>query len=236
MQLSDHVYIFPHHPDITKVRPNIGIAISSAGSLVIDTGNSPAHAREVQAALDAINAPPVTHVIYTHFHWDHICGTQVFNGATVTGHQRTYDHISEMQTVNWGKDYLKERGKEHPRMFSLYQMLINLIDWDTFELVAPTDTFEETRHTANMNGLEITLEHVGGQHADDSVVITVDDVMFLGDCYYPPSGSRFKIGNPPDYAMLERLLDSGHRLYVAGHAPPFSPQEGYDWLTQQRQK
>lgn len=230
-QISDHAWIFPMHPDNMRVVPNIGVIISGGTALLVDAGNSPAHGRAVLSALDAINAPPVQQIIYTHHHWDHICGAQVFD-VPVMAHRTGYDLIREMQQY-WNKNYLIERGRNYPYMMPIYEMLFDLIDWDSFRLVVPQNVFDTTRHTLNLNGLTINLEHVGGQHAADSVVVSVDDVLFLGDCYYGMTRDREPpVG--PDYDLLEHLLNQGQAQFVAGHAPPFTRQEGLDWIQSQR--
>jgi hypothetical protein len=58
--------------------------------------------------------------------------------------------------------------------------------------------------------------------------------MFLGGCYYGRSGGDRQPGDGREYDLLERLVESGPSLYIAGHAPPFTRQEALDWLESQR--
>ena len=230
-QLTDHVWYYPAHPDPSQVEPVVGVIIAGDSTVLVDGGNSPRHARRIQAALDALAAPPVRHMIFTHFHWDHVVGAQVFD-APVTAHRLCREHLEAMKAMNWGPDYLRQRGEQMPRMVPVYEMLIDLIDWDTFELVLPRHVFDTT-HEINLDGLTVSLEHVGGQHADDSVVVSADGVMFVGDCYYPPIGEAYHPDNPPDFGMVERLLAYGHRWYVPGHSDAVTPEAIREWLVAQ---
>lgn len=231
-QVTEHVWVYPRHPDHQRVMPNIGVILSGDATVLVDAGNSPRHGQAIQAALDKIDAPPVQRIIYTHYHWDHVCGAQVFD-APVTSHRSAYEKLREMQQNNWGKDYLLQRGKTYPMMMPIYQMVIDLIEWEGFRLVIPQDVFDALKKTFVVNGLEIAMEHVGGKHAADSVVVAVDGVMFLGDCYYGPAGPDRKPDATPEYDLLARLLETGPDRYVAGHADPFTRQEALDWLADQ---
>src|SRR5690606_14878150 len=80
-QISEHVWVYPHNPNDTQ--PNVGVIVTEQHTVLIDAGNSPRHARRILGELWRINAPTVTHVIYTHYHWDHTFGAQIFGGLVI---------------------------------------------------------------------------------------------------------------------------------------------------------
>ena len=85
----------------------------------------------------------------------------------------------------------------------------------------PTVTFSHTLHL-HLDGVSIELEHVGGQHAADSIVVRVPEarVLFLGDCAYPPPLHLRPPDAAPDWAMLRRFLEEeAIELYVGAHNP-----------------
>jgi glyoxylase-like metal-dependent hydrolase (beta-lactamase superfamily II) len=57
---------------------NAGFIVTSAGVVVIDALGSPALAERLLAEIRKVTPQPVTHVILTHYHADHVYGLQVF--------------------------------------------------------------------------------------------------------------------------------------------------------------
>ncbi len=69
-----------------------GIVVSDVGVAVIDPMNTH-HAEGMLQAIQGITDQPVLYVIYTHNHWDHSGGGQVFQdvGATIISHVEARD-------------------------------------------------------------------------------------------------------------------------------------------------
>ncbi len=62
---------------VTAVEPhrvNIGLVVGDASAMLIDTGNTPEQGAEVLASATEKAGVPVTHVLLTHDHHDHIGG------------------------------------------------------------------------------------------------------------------------------------------------------------------
>jgi len=74
---------------------NAGVVITPAGVVVIDALGSPAAARRLLEAIGRLTPLPVTHVIVTHYHADHIYGLQEFQaaGARIVAHQGARDYL-----------------------------------------------------------------------------------------------------------------------------------------------
>ena len=74
--------------------------ITSKGVVVIDPINAQ-HAKATKSAIDSLTDKPVTHVIYSHNHWDHISGGSIFKnqGATFISHRKAKQHISPNKDV-----------------------------------------------------------------------------------------------------------------------------------------
>lgn len=215
-QLKDRVWYYPPAKNTKRIEPAVGVIITAAGTVLVDAGNSPRHAARVQHALDAIDAPPVSYIIYTHRHWDHIFGAHYWHNAEVIAHHLCATYVSEMCDT-WGPAYMQKRGEQYPSMQGVYALINNLIDWETFKIIEPGIVFEEPQMTFTHGGMTIKITHVGGAHADDSTVVSADGVIFLGDCYYPPAGPAYDPANKPDYAMLQRLQAEGYDWFVDGH-------------------
>ena len=222
-QLSKHTWLFPHHPDPRVVQSSVGLIATQESSLLIDTGNSPQLAKKIKAEITRNNLPPASHIIYTHHHWDHTFRACEFN-VPVTAHIKCKVLLEEESRKPWSIEYLNQEIKGNPkRRVSFTALAESVDDWESFRIVVPEQVFEKEK-VIDWDGLTIKLEHVGGKHSPDSIVIKVpqDGVMFIGDCYYPPPLHLRKPGSKPSMNMLSRLQDDGYDLYVEGHAKPFT--------------
>ncbi len=88
-----------------------------------------------------------------------------------------------------------------------------------------SDVWSDLRATGE--GYRLDLKHVGGEHAADSVVVTVPDekIMFLGDSYYPPPLRLGLADRSPNIEMLKSFLSEACELYLDGHGTPFTKTE-----------
>ena len=225
-QLTEHTWLLPHDPDATAVQSSIGVIATRNESLIVDAGNSPRLARQLKTELVRCNLPPISRIIYTHHHWDHVYGACEF-GVPVTAHVMCRAILKEESRKPWGIEYLHEVIRRNPKLTVSYNAVAKAIDdWETFRIVVPEDIFEKA-DLIDLDGLPIELEHVGGEHAEDSIVVKVpqDGVMFLGDCYYPPPLHLRKPDSLPSMDMLNRLQNHAYDLYVEGHDKPFTRTE-----------
>jgi quinoprotein relay system zinc metallohydrolase 2 len=78
---------------------NLGFIIGGAGVAVIDTGSAPWMGEALWRAIRARTDLPVTHVILTHMHPDHVFGAGVFmeRGARVWGHAGLVRALADRQ-------------------------------------------------------------------------------------------------------------------------------------------
>lgn len=67
--------------------------LSSDGVLVFDANGTPAAARAVLAEIRKLTSKPVRYLVYSHWHWDHWYGAQVyadaFPGLVIVSHEKT---------------------------------------------------------------------------------------------------------------------------------------------------
>lgn len=74
---------------------NAAFVVTPAGVVVIDALGSPQLARELLDEIAKITPQPVTHVIVTHYHADHIYGLQEFRnrGVRIVAQRRALEYI-----------------------------------------------------------------------------------------------------------------------------------------------
>ena len=225
-QLTEHTWLLPHHPDPNAVQSCIGVITARNESLLVDAGNGPRLARILKVELTRCNLPPVSRIIYTHHHWDHVYGACEFGGPVIA-HTICKDILEEESGRPWSSEYMKEEMKRSPKLAAGYVARVKAVDdWSGFRIVVPEQTFDRELRI-HLDGLTVELEHVGGEHAADSIVVKVpqDEVIFIGDCYYPPPLHLRKPDSAPSLDMLRRFKESAYSLYVEGHDKPFTRTE-----------
>ena len=90
-QLTPHVFVMKHNHDTD--RPALGLIAGKTASLVVDGGNSPAHARAFLQGISALGVAAPRYLALTHWHWDHVFGAPEM-GLTTLANRRTQPHSS----------------------------------------------------------------------------------------------------------------------------------------------
>jgi len=231
-QISQHVYWLS--PDSRTDRPILGAISGKHGTLIVDVGNSPAHAEVLLREVTAAGLPSPSFVALTHWHWDHVFGTAALPLPTFAS-RATGRVVAEMATLEWTDAALDQRveaGLEIP--FCRDMIKAELPDRSTLTIRPPDITFPDNIEL-ELGGLTCQIVHVGGDHSADSTIVYVpeDKILFLGDCIYPDiyhPARRYTTANL--FPLLDRLLDYPAECYLAGHHPePLSRAQMIDDAT-----
>ncbi len=216
-QLTDHCYwMSPGKPD----RPSLGAVVGDQITLLLDAGASAAHAQLFLDALATVAVPPPRYVALTHWHWDHIFGADAL-GLPVIAHSLTAEQLAVLAGYTWDDAALEERVHTGAEIIICADNIkIELPSPRQIHIVQPTFTFTDSLKI-DLGGVTCTLQHVGGDHAADSVVayIEPDRVLFLGDCLYPgiygvPTWQYTRAHVLP---LLEKLHTFDAQFYIEGH-------------------
>jgi glyoxylase-like metal-dependent hydrolase (beta-lactamase superfamily II) len=220
--LAERVYAVPG--DMARTRPWVGVVATREGTVLIDSGNGPLHAEDIHKALREIEAPPVTHILLTHHHWDHVFGSCAFPGAHIVAHELTQHHLRIMADEPWSEAYLETKVESMPRGKALVDFMNAAVpDWDDFRVVPATETFA-TRYEFTLGGYQFEMEHVGGQHEPDQSIVYVrpGNILFLGDATYGRAWTRgWDLETLA--ATLRGFMGKGAEWYVEGHRSPARP-------------
>lgn len=127
---------------------NIGFIIGTDSVAVIDPGGSPRVGRAMRAAIHAQTDLPISHVILTHVHPDHIFGAGAFAGAQLVAHRNFARAIA--QRGNYYIDRYKSLFTESDVSLSL-QPTVTVTDELQVELGGRTLLLRahQTAHTDN---------------------------------------------------------------------------------------
>jgi glyoxylase-like metal-dependent hydrolase (beta-lactamase superfamily II) len=201
-------------PDATTDRPILGVIAGLRATLLIDAGNSEAHARVLLRELARIDAPPPAFVALTHWHWDHVFGTAALELPTFA-HVETRRIVTEMAAL----DERVADGREIA--FCRDMIKAELPDRSGLRIRPPEIGFSESIEL-DLGGVTCRIVHVGGDHAADSTLVYLpeDRIVFLGDCIYPAiyAPARHYTGAKL-FPLLDRLLAFDADCYLAGHHP-----------------
>jgi glyoxylase-like metal-dependent hydrolase (beta-lactamase superfamily II) len=143
---------------------NVAVLTGPDGKILVDAGIGVSRP-QVTRALASLGADSVTHLINTHWHFDHTDGNAWLNsvGAKIIAQENTRKHLRDVQRVE---------------------------DWDYNFLPLPpegipTEVFTSDR-ILKLNGATIALKYYGSAHTDSdiSVTFTEADIVHVADTFW----------------------------------------------------
>ncbi|SDO25862.1 Metallo-beta-lactamase superfamily protein [Psychrobacillus sp. OK028] len=216
-KLSDTIYYLSNEDD--RERPTLGLVCGDRYSLIIDSGNSPQHAKDFLLEIEQLNVPPVKYVVITHAHWDHFLGMNEFD-ATVIVNSRTNEMIKEWQCMSYDDSSLQKYVNTN-QMSAMCMKIIqtDMPNRDSYKLKSPDVIFENTL-TIDLGNKVCILESIKSTHTDDSTIIYIFDekVVFLGDCAYgTTTNSLFHYKQSLLLPMIKDIQKYDAEMFLLGH-------------------
>ena len=104
-QITDKVWLWPHHRNPMRVQSSVGVIVGDHGTLLVDAGNGPTLGALIQKSIKKRGFPPVTYIVYTHHHWDHVYGACAFD-AKIVAHASCKEILVEEAKKPWGLEFL----------------------------------------------------------------------------------------------------------------------------------
>ena len=187
---------------------NIGLILGRGEALVIDTRSTNVHAREILADVRGLTRDPVTVVVDTHGHFDHVYGNHAFRPATIWAQARCVGFV--------------ERTGEQRRATIAREETEIAGDLAEVVIDPPDRTFEDEA-TIEVGGRAVGLRFLGRGHTDHDAVITVPGtgVVWAGDLLeggaVPYFGDGFPLDWPATVTALAALVDPASGVVVPGH-------------------
>jgi glyoxylase-like metal-dependent hydrolase (beta-lactamase superfamily II) len=150
-----------HHPIVThRLRDNTSVFEGSGGNIAVLTGGDGkvlidagigVTRPQITKALAELGAEPVTHLVNTHWHFDHADGNGWLHtaGAKIIAQENTRKHLSEIQRVE---------------------------DWDYNFLPLPSGAIPSEvfagEYSLKLNGSSIGLKYYGPAHTGSDISVT----------------------------------------------------------------
>jgi len=224
-KLTDRVFYMPHSTETD--RPSLGVICGNKCSLIVDSGNSPNHAKEFLAELGSMDIPPVKYLLITHWHWDHIFGIKEMDLVTIA-HENTKEKLEEMKKLKWDNIALEKYLKDGTfTEFTIECIKKEIPERDNFT-IGDLDVTYKDRLEIDLGEVTCIVEAVGGDHTSDSSVIYIPEekVVFLGDCIY---GSRYKgvYGYTMEklFPMIDKIEEYNADYYIISHEEIFNQND-----------
>lgn len=191
----------------------IGLVQGRTGALLVDTGSTLAEAAAVDADVRRLAQRPVSHIVLTHKHFDHVLGSSAFAGADIYCAPEVVEYLASAtdrirdDALHYGADPLQ-------------------IDRAIAALRRPNHGIYDT--VIDLGDRCVTIAHLGRGHTTSDLVVVVpgtgdDDrvVIFTGDLVEesadPAIDADSDVAAWP--ATLDRVLAAGgpDAIYVPGH-------------------
>jgi len=143
---------------------NVAVLSGPDGKVLVDAGISVSR-EQMKKALANLSTDPVTHLINTHWHFDHADGNTWLQelGARIIAQENTRKYLSQVQRVeDWDYNFLPLPANG-----------------------LPTDVFA-SEQTLKLNGASIALKYYGPAHTDCDISVTFAeaDVVHVGDTFW----------------------------------------------------
>ena len=229
------------HAELVAVGPGVHAAIAKPDrgavgnaavldlgdeTLVVDTHISPGAARELRTAAEELAGRPVSRVLNTHWHADHVLGNGELYDASIASTARTRELMATLGVPRLAarKESLKaelpgelERlraagDEEGAELLEAYGRELPTV---THRL--PDETFDERRDYGRAQALTL-----GGGHTESDAFVLVADagVLVAGDLVVVGMQPWAGHGEPAAWAaILERVLELEWQTCVPGHGP-----------------
>lgn len=191
---------------------NIAVLTGPDGKVMIDAGIT-ATRRRIVEALAGLDQRPVSHLVNTHWHFDHADGNEWIGGTGVAiiAQANTRKHLTEAQRVE---------------------------DWDfnfppAPPAAVPTEVVEQEKRLT-LNGETLHLRHLPLAHTDGDLTVTFEqaDIIHTGDIYwagmypfidYSTGGNIDGVIRAADAVLAQAGKGT---LIIPGHGGPVSDAAG----------
>jgi len=204
-------------PRILRPEPGIQIAqgydfcdlafiTTGDGVIAIDAGTTPDRVKAALGDLDLPAGGRISHLIFTHAHWDHVGGVDALRGPGT----RVFAQVGFPAGLE------RERDARPP--FRYFTGAVGELD-----LAIMPDRLISEPTALTIGGVDLMLYPAGGGETSDALMVHLpaSGVLFPGDVLMPYLGQPFSDEGSPEglleaLAFIDRLRP---RLLIHGHPP-----------------
>ncbi len=217
---------------------NCGIVDLGTTTLVFDACINPDAGAELKRAAEQLTGHPVTLLVNSHYHDDHVRGDQEFlPQASIIATEWTRNEIEkvEPEAREWAKEHVADRlknaeevwhssspgEKEEARMWlGYYQAIAQSLP--RLKLILPNITFTDSMWIHGTKKTVLLKECTDGHtHSDVVLILPQEGIAFMGDILFVNRHPWFGDGNPDSLKkhLQQFYADSSLKTFMPGHGP-----------------
>ena len=185
---------------------NSTVIIGDKGVILIDTGFTDEIGRHLAATIKGITDKPVTHVLNTHHHGDHVLGNSEFKGAEVISAEKC-------------REMLEKTGYE---WIGIAESMTGLKFPNTKPVLASKVYPEDTLNHVTLQGVKMTLWVPTASHSQGDMMVHLPDDKILvgGDILVHTVAPNFRDGHVQGWiTTLDKITKLELKSIVPGHGP-----------------
>ena len=191
---------------------NTVVLIGDKGTILVDTGFSDEVGRLLKASIKKITDKPVTHVINTHHHGDHMLGNSEFKGAEILSTEYCRDSIDK-NGWNWVEILEQMVGRKFP---------------NTKPLTPTATVAQASRNERTIHGVKLVLWAPPGAHTPGDLMVYLPDdkVLIAGDIIVSEMAPNMGDGNVNNWIdVLAEVKAMDLKTIIPGHGRLMSTED-----------
>lgn len=240
-QTDSLIKITPTIYEITGLGGNVVVKETSRGVILIDAGTSYEAGLRIKEIVTGITQKPISHIILTHYHYDHTRGLAAFpKDVTIMGHKnisaalkkdeaelKKEIEVTIPQKIKEIKEKLASSKIDKTQKAKLDSALkaetANLKSQQNIRIVYPTAFYEKESVIIDEKDT-ILLYHPGNAHTngDTWVLFKNEKIAALGDMLFtntmPYIDEQMGANTLNWINTLDELASRNYNVYISGHA------------------
>ncbi|MFW9967486.1 MAG: MBL fold metallo-hydrolase [Candidatus Thorarchaeota archaeon] len=193
---------------------NFGAIVLDHEIIMVDSGMMHLKSAAAKDFLTSEFGLPITKILLTHHHSDHVFGAQAFEPMSFISSAKTRAICVDALDSRWSDGELKawadEAKETRPELWESFQSL---------RVIIPDVAFDEELRF----GDDVVFRHIGGHTTGSSIVIVEPEhVLFIGDLLFNKSFPYAGDGscNPDRWISgLEQIVADEYEIVIPGHGP-----------------
>ncbi len=237
-ELAPGVWAAIQNDQFGKAICNAGIVDLGDKTLVYDPFMTPEAARELRTVAEELTGRPVSIVVNSHYHNDHIRGNQVFMPiASVISTSWTREQIakSEPEDQAWEKRHAPALLKAARNMYSMrngsdteelpmwigyYEGMMESLS--ELKIILPDIVFSDSLWLVG-TARSVKLEEFKNGHTGSDIVLYLpnEQIAFMGDLLFVKRHPWLVDGDPANWQLiLKKWCDNPNvKTFLPGHGP-----------------